>query len=141
MMREVDETDREAVRFWGDPVRALLMESQPGSELFDEVYEAFNVRTATADNPYLTAADVRAVVAERGLTVPQFARIMGVPPAYANGIVNGWLRLSPKGLADVAWCLDVPMGAFFHDGGFRERWRVREYRAFERSQTVVRHLR
>jgi hypothetical protein len=139
-MREVDQTDREAVRFWGDPVRALLMEAEPGSDLFDDVYKALSQRTAMADNPYLTAADVRAVMAEHDLTVPEFAGIMGVPPAYANGIVNGWKRLSPKGLADVARCLGVPMGAFFHDGHFRERWRVREYRAFERAQTVVHHL-
>jgi hypothetical protein len=132
---------REAVRFWGDPVRASLMEAQPGSDLFDEHYTTLEQRTAATDGPLFTSADVRAVVAERGLTVPEFARIVGVPPAYANGVVNGWKRLSPKGLADVAWCLDVPIGAFFHDGRFRQRWRVREYRAFERAQTVVHHLR
>jgi hypothetical protein len=131
----------EAVRFWGDPVRASVMEAKPGSDIFDEAYETFGLRTAIADNPYLTAADVRAVAAERGLTVLEFARIVSVPPAYANGIVNGWLRLSPKGLVEVACCLDVPLGAFFHDGRFRQRWRVREYRAFERAQTVVHHLR
>ncbi len=130
----------EAVRFWGDPVRASLMEGQPGVEPFERLYATLERRTAATDGPLFTSADVRAVVAERGLTVGQFAHVVSVPPAYANGIVNGWLRLSPRGLVEVAWCLEVPVGAFFHDGRFRQRWRVREYRAFERAQTVVRHL-
>lgn len=140
-MREPDEAEREAVKFWGDPLRALLMEASPDSDLFDEVRLSLSRRSAPREHPYLASADVRAVVAERGLTVTEFAHVVSVPPAYANGIINGWLRLSPKGLVEVAWFLDVPVGAFFHDGRFRQRWRVREYRAFERAQTAVRHLR
>jgi hypothetical protein len=139
-MGEVSDADREAVKFWGDPLRALLMEAPPDSDLFDEVRLSLSRRSSPREHPYLAAADVQSVVVELGLTVGQFARVVGVPPAYAYGLVNGWLRLSPKGLVEVAWWLDVPLGVFFHDADFRERWRVRRYRAFERSRTVVRHV-
>jgi hypothetical protein len=133
---------RRAVALWGDDVTAMMMEAVPGSTFFDEMRNALNRADVAGLDPLLVGADIRAVCLQKGITLAGLAQRLEVPYAYAYALDCGWQRLTTRGLVTVASRLEVPLSAFIRDTAFRQRERVRLYRAWRMTvrDGEVKHL-
>jgi len=121
---------RRAVEFWGDDITAMMMEAVPGTPFFDEMRNALNRAQLDGLDPLLIGADIRGVCLRNGITLGGLAERLEVPYAYAYALDAGWQRLTTRGLVTVASRLEVPLAAFIRDSAFRQRERVRMYRAW-----------
>jgi len=131
---------RDAVRYWGDDVTAMMMEALPGTPWFDEVRNAMHRGNVNGLDPLLRGADVGSVCGQLGVTVHELAERLEVPFPYAFALDRGWKRLGTRGLLYVASCLGVGVGTFVRNDHWQTRPRVQLYNAFRLVEAEVTHL-
>jgi hypothetical protein len=129
-MREERAHHREAVRFWGSDLRAMIMEAQPGTHWFGEVQGLFARAGLHGTDRALIGADLRSVCMRRGMTANDLGDLLDIPAPVAYAIGAGWKRLSTRALFGVAAALDVPVGSFIHNDAFEKLQRVHVYESW-----------
>jgi hypothetical protein len=136
-MREERAHHRAAVRFWGDDLRAMMMEARPGTPWFEEVESMIERAAPDGLDPALLGADIRSVCEDLGLSAHDLADVLGVPIVVGYALGAGWKRLPTRGLFTVAAAVGVPVSAFVHDGHFKKLSRVLAYEEWTRLENRI----